>query len=239
MMSGSIFYQIHLTLTDVMRTSHTNKIFGDVSIILVGDLNQLQPIGSYIFELPKINPLANAVENFLWKDFQLYELTQIMRQRDDKLFGEALSRLATGNLTENNIVLFKSRVFKEKDLDAEGKKAIRLVATNDQTELFNNIRMCHESSNCSYDITYKAKDDFIGQITGRQKEQAIHSLSLLKPKDTQGMLSTIRLMTGIKYMVTVNIDVESFLSRTKALILKMQVVHVIVFHVITFVNILL
>lgn len=51
-----------------------------------------------------------------------------------------------------------------------------------------------------------AIDKILGQVGEQQRRQAIHSVYLLPPKDTQGMLTT--LITGIKYMITVNIDVS-------------------------------
>ena len=51
MMKSSQLYHLHLRLCDIKMN---DKIFGGVSIILLGDLTQLKPIrGNYIFEEPK------------------------------------------------------------------------------------------------------------------------------------------------------------------------------------------
>ena len=47
--------------------------------------------------------------NHLWRRFQLVELTEIMRQRDDVVFAQALNRMAIGEMTPEDIKLFKSR----------------------------------------------------------------------------------------------------------------------------------
>ncbi len=39
----------------------------------------------------------------------MFELTEIMRQKDDLKFAEALGRLALGILTEDDINVFRSR----------------------------------------------------------------------------------------------------------------------------------
>jgi len=58
--------------------------FGGVSVILVGDLYQLKPVmGKWIFEDidQQMGPLATS----LWRTlFTLHELTEIMRQKEDK-----------------------------------------------------------------------------------------------------------------------------------------------------------
>ena len=77
-------------------------IFGGVSIIAVGDLYQLKPVmGQFIFEDYSRNyePLATN----LWTEyFKIHNLTQIMRQKDDKTFAQLLNRLRTGNHTQND-----------------------------------------------------------------------------------------------------------------------------------------
>ena len=68
-------------------------IFRGVNIIAVGDLYQLKPVmGQFIFEDYSRNyePLATN----LWTEyFKIYNLTQIMRQKDNKKFAQLLNRL--------------------------------------------------------------------------------------------------------------------------------------------------
>lgn len=107
MLPNHLFMQIHENLTDVFQTRETNLIFGGKSIIVVGDFNQLAPVGGgFCFE-PKGS--AILVHNPLWIPFKLYELTEIMRQRDDLHFAEALTRLAKGESTAEDVQMFKSR----------------------------------------------------------------------------------------------------------------------------------
>ena len=81
---------IHLRLQEIIGN---NLIFGGVNIIAVGDLYQLKPVmGQFIFEDYSRNyePLATN----LWTEyFKIYNLTQIMRQKDDKKFAQLLNRL--------------------------------------------------------------------------------------------------------------------------------------------------
>lgn len=87
----------------------TNKPFGGISIISVGDLFQLKPVfDKWIFE----NSLTNysIFASNIWKHhFTLFELTEIMRQKDDKQFAELLNRLREGNHSKNDIAILKER----------------------------------------------------------------------------------------------------------------------------------
>ena len=59
-----------------------DRDFGGVSIIAIGDLFQLEPVfDGYVFETLKSS--YGALATNLWtKHFSMYELRQIMRQRD-------------------------------------------------------------------------------------------------------------------------------------------------------------
>ena len=63
-------------------------------------------MGQFVFEDYRndYGPLATN----LWKEnFKLYELTDIMRQKDDKQFTQLLNRLQVGTHTKNDIKLLK------------------------------------------------------------------------------------------------------------------------------------
>ena len=67
--------------------------FGGVNIIAVGDFFQLKPVkSSLVFE--DYNDHYGSLACNLWKEhFKIYELSEIMRQKEDKLFAELLNRL--------------------------------------------------------------------------------------------------------------------------------------------------
>ena len=90
---------INRALQDIFRN---NLPFGGISLFVFGDLNQLKPISDrWVFQTLKDVTMPN-----LWEHFQLYELTEIMRQKEDKLFATALSNLAVAATTnEDNKLL--------------------------------------------------------------------------------------------------------------------------------------
>ena len=81
--------------TRLQQLTGTKSDFGGISIIAVGDLYQLKSVrDEWIFREPETEkgPLSLACN--LWKEhFLMYELTQIMRQKDDLYFSELLNHL--------------------------------------------------------------------------------------------------------------------------------------------------
>ena len=85
-----------------------NKVpFGGINIVCVGDLFQLQPVmQQYIFMdlTSDYGPLATN----LWKEhFTIFELTEIMWQKEDKKFAQLLNCLHIGEHTAADINLLK------------------------------------------------------------------------------------------------------------------------------------
>ena len=81
--------------------------FGGINIVCVGDLFQLQPVmQQYIFMdlTSDYGPLATN----LWKEhFAVFELTEIMQQKEDKKFAQLLNCLHIGEHTAADISLLK------------------------------------------------------------------------------------------------------------------------------------
>lgn len=90
MVRHDMFNFINLRLQEIKGC---RKLFCGVSIIVVGDLFQLKPVlDGWIFSQPHedYKPLANNV----WRDnFLMYELTEIMHQKDDKEFAENFEQI--------------------------------------------------------------------------------------------------------------------------------------------------
>ena len=84
-------FQINNTLKYIKGSKEN---FGGVSITAIGNLFQLQPVmDSYIFKDLDNTEYAILAPN-LWLDyFKMFELKEIMRQRESKVFVEILNRL--------------------------------------------------------------------------------------------------------------------------------------------------
>ena len=96
MVGFTMFQQADARLQQIMGNK---KPFGGVSVIVLGGFNRLRPAGDgYIFQF---NSSCNTlVDSPLWSLFELFELTEIMRQKDDKTFAIALSNIAKGTMTD-------------------------------------------------------------------------------------------------------------------------------------------
>ena len=73
---------------------HSRELFGGDNIIAVGDLRH------------KYGPIAT---NLWCEDFTMYEVEEIMCQKDEKGFAELLNRLHRGKHTIANLNLLSSR----------------------------------------------------------------------------------------------------------------------------------
>ncbi|KAG5674792.1 hypothetical protein PVAND_004740 [Polypedilum vanderplanki] len=210
MLSAEHLNQISSNLKQIFRSSQE---FAGRSVIVVGDFNQLRPVGgSYAFQSKNAHhreSLTAIVDNPQWQLFQLFELTQIMRQRDDLRFAEALSRLALGQTTPEDNAMFATRSFAdENSLPIEARTILRLMAHNKDVDEFNELRARQLINGGARHYTFKAIDKFVGNYTTTQKNRARHLLETLIPKDTQGLHSELKLVIGLRYMVCTNIDVS-------------------------------
>ena len=90
------------------------KNFEGVSIIFISDLFQLEPVmDSYIFKDAQSLNYAVLAPSLWHKHFTLFELNEIMRQRNSKLFAKLLHRLREGEHTASSIAKLKERAVSE------------------------------------------------------------------------------------------------------------------------------
>ena len=135
MVGAKVFNQIDKRLRQIFKN---NIPFGGVSILVFGDFIQLRPVGdSYIFQNDSSNNYSDLTGSYLWSLFKYYKLTQIMRQKDDLQFAEALNGIGYGNMTLEQIKLMESRTFPSITDDII-KKSINLFYTNAKAEALNN-----------------------------------------------------------------------------------------------------
>ena len=84
--------------------------FGGLSVIAVGDFYQLKTVGDRLVFID-IDEDAKALAPNSWKDhFKMYELVDIMRQKDDLKFAQLLNRLRLNEMTEEDKNDLRKRV---------------------------------------------------------------------------------------------------------------------------------
>ena len=84
--------------TRLQQLTGTKAVFGGLSVIALGALYQLKPVGDKLICLD----LETGARN-LWKElFTMYELVGIMRQKDDLDSAHLLNRLRLNEMTEED-----------------------------------------------------------------------------------------------------------------------------------------
>ena len=119
MVGNSMFtIQLNNRLKDLKGS---NEDFGCVSIITIGDLFQLKPVmDGYIFNDVECLSSYNILAPNLWKRyFRMFELDEIMRQRESKEFAEILNRFREGKHTGSDLQKLKQRCVDESSCPKE------------------------------------------------------------------------------------------------------------------------
>lgn len=113
---------------------NSDRPFGGVQIVLIGDLYQLAPIVKE-YQLKKYFEEVHKGEYFfcahIFRDYRIHkmELTKVFRQRTDEAFMTLLNALRSGNITNSQLSTLNSRVCSENDLSAI-TNLVTLTATN-------------------------------------------------------------------------------------------------------------
>ena len=197
MVSATMLYHIHRRLEEIKGSKSTKSVFGDVTIIAVGDLYQLRPVKqSFVFDLPDDD--YAKLHDPLWYQFKFAELTEIMRQKDDRLFAELLNRVRTDNCTEADIKLLETRVIKQttKDYPSDSLHVFTMWKNVNKY----NAEMMEKLNGPKYII--KSIDNKVDKNSGLKVEFS-HRAS-----DTGGLSSEIQIGVGCRVMLTYNIDVS-------------------------------
>ena len=177
MVGSGMFNFFDLRLQQIMGTKEP---FGGLSIITVGDLFQLKPVFNQwisIFENSKNGYTALATN--LWQQyFQMFELSEVMRQREDKDFAEILNRIREGKHTEADIAVLKKRILNLSPQHPDyPMNSTHLFSTNIAVDQHNHD-FFHRSTNEKVKI--KAIDIVLGDLSDELKERRSQTI-LLKP----------------------------------------------------------
>ena len=200
MVGSDQLLSIHRRLAEIMNS---DEPFGGVSVLAVGDLYQLPPVGHFPIYTPPSDTLA-ALYGSLWKKhFKIIELTQIMRQKNDVQFANALNRFRTEEQTEEDIELIKTRQVDNLGVPAP-PEALHIYALNDDVDAHNEKML---NSLGGQIITIRSIDSKTDQQTGR-----IENVSL--GKKASGLWEEIKLSIGARVMLTKNVDVTDGLANT-------------------------
>ena len=182
--------------------------FGGLSVIAVGDFYQLKPVGDRLVFLD-LKEGAKALAPNSWKDhFKIYELVDIMRQKDDLKFAQLLNRLRFNVLTEEDKDDLRKRVV-DRNSSEYPRDAVHLFAEKEgmykhNENIMNSINgeevdiPCHDTV-ASANISQKRARELISELPD-------------DPEKTANMEKVLTVKVRMKYNISVNVNVEDGLA---------------------------
>ena len=219
MVGNSMFnIQINNRLKDIKGS---RELFGGVSIIALGDLFQLEPVmDGYVFKDIKNSEYAALAPN-IWKElFTMFELDEIMRQRESKAFAEILNRLREGNHTPKDITKLKERCISE-NCQNYPIDIPHLFIQNSKVDEFNN-RVHMAASGDKYNI--KALDSVIGANSAELRDKILKQIPV-DPRKTKQLASNLQLAEGERTEIAVNVRTDDGMTNGAGNIIKKIQLH--------------
>jgi hypothetical protein len=158
---------------------------------------------------------GDLVGNPLWESFKSYELTEIMRQKNDAAFAYALNRLARGEMNEDDVQMFKKREVSE--VGYPPMNCLRLYKDNKSVSEYNEkaLNKIKEES-----AVATAIDVVQGRGKPEWKASLLESVVNLPAIETMGLPYRTRLVVSARYMVTLNVETTDGLVNGSLGVLK-------------------
>ena len=152
----------------------------------------------------------------------MYELAEIMRQKEDGKFAQLLNHLREGNHTKNDIACLKARLMENvstSDTYMYPSDKTHMFITNASVNAHNH----HVFENSSYD---KAKIQAIDIIVGDVSDTVKEKMKAKIPTDvtkTMGLHAMLFIAVETKYDLTANIDVtDGMTNGTECVLTKID-----------------
>ena len=218
MVGNSMFaIQLNNRLKDIKGCTED---FGGVSIIAIGDLFQLEPVmDGYIFKDLKTLDYAVLAPNLWHQHFRMFELNDIMRQRDSKVFAELLNRLREGKHTESDILKLKERVIQEDTINP--LDAPHLFIQNAKVDEFN-VRAHNAARGNKFQIN--AQDSVIGANSTELRDKILTQIPK-DPRKTKQLALQLCLAEGERTELVMNLRTEDGMTNGAGNVIKLVQVH--------------
>ena len=194
--------------TRLQQLMGTKVVFGGLSVIAVGDLYQLKPVGDKLISLD-LEKGASSLGRNLWKKlFTMYELVDIMRQKDDLAFAQLLNRLRLNEMTEEDKQKLQTRVF-DRDTGDYPKDAVHLFAENFYVNKhYDNIL----SQLPGEKVVIPCHDSVVSaNIPAKECQKLINNLTDDYSKTGQ-LMKSLTVVVGMIVVHTANVDVDDGLT---------------------------
>jgi len=185
-------------LKEIFGTSNS-QLFAGISELAVGDLYQLPPIhrklvfDNYMYT----NETFNLYHP--WHVFEMIELTEIMRQKDDQPFTELLNIFRTASQTDQDIQCIQSRSISPSD-DNYPSDALHIWAENIPVNQHNNTKL-QQIPKPMFQL--KATEQYPTNVT----KQDIDRVLARGRSETGGLDFEVNVKETARVMLTANIDI--------------------------------
>ena len=192
--------------------------FGGVHVILVGDLYQLRPVGDAWIFAGNSYDYSSLAPNLWQTHFTMFELTEIMRQKDDSTFAELLNRIREGKHTDKDICLLKTRTISPENSSYQALKSeLHLFPCNAAVDA-HNTNVYNDATTMKVEI--KCIDTVLGEDANEVKSNLLVQLKGKKMNDTGNLAETLRVAVGLCYDTTHNILVKDGICNGTPCVLK-------------------
>ena len=218
MVGNSMFaIQLNNRLKDIKGCTED---FGGVSIIAIGDLFQLEPVmDGYIFKDLKNLDYAVLAPNLWHQHLTMFELNEIMRQRDSKVFAELLNRLREGKHTQSDILKLKERVVQEDIINP--LDAPHLFIQNAKVDEFN-VRAHNAARGNKFQIN--AQDSVIGANSPELRDKILTQIPK-DPRKTKQLALQLCLAEGERTELVMNLRTEDGMTNGAGNVIKLVQLH--------------
>ena len=201
MVSNKMLLYIHQRLKEIFDTPD-HVFFGGKCVVAVGDFFQLPPVN----DLPVFASYRNELLNLChpWSEFTMIELTEIMRQKEDKTFLELLNRIRIGQCYDEDVELLRSRIRTPTEPDYP-ETALHLWAENGPVDQHNE-KMLAKIDKPEYILT--ATDKYPATVD----QSHIKNILKASKSKTAGLPKELKLKKGARVMLTTNVDISDCLT---------------------------
>ena len=173
----------------------------------------------YIFKDLKSLDYAVLAPNLWHQHFRMFELNEIMRQRDSKVFAELLNRLREGKHTESDILKLKERVVQEDTINP--LDAPHLFIQNAKVDEFN-VRAHNAARGNKFQIN--AQDSVIGANSTELRDKILRQIPK-DPRKTKQLALQLCLAEGERTELVMNLRTEDGMTNGAGNVIKLVQVH--------------
>lgn len=146
MVGATTLSNLNITMQEIFENEQP---FGGIAVLAVGDLLQLNPFGEKPF-YKECKSGDGALATSVWDLFKVYELTDIVRQKDYPAFAKPLSRVCVGQHNNDDINTLKE-LAKNSNVPND---ALSVFLTNELKDVYNKTQLEHLTSE-TYTVTAK------------------------------------------------------------------------------------